>query len=319
MSDQNMYIDEMDLGYIHLLKGVNRESVKGLLDLCTIQDLQPEEILLSPARSNRTVYLLLSGQLRVHLHSIDTDPIALLDPGESVGEMSTIDHQMTSAFVVANKPCKILAMDEDILWSLVQSSHDAACNLLFILVKRLRHTDAVIASYAEIGDQYEQYGSVDALTGLHNRHWLDNMLKRLCARSSTDNKPLSLIMIDIDHFKEFNDHFGHLYGDHVLYSVARTISDLLRPTEIIARYGGDEFIVLLPDLDITVAKMVAERLHRGVMERIPAMPDGRNIPHPTISVGVAEMQTGQTPEMLIDAADKALYRAKDMGRNCIAV
>jgi diguanylate cyclase (GGDEF)-like protein len=125
-------------------------------------------------------------------------------------------------------------------------------------------------------------------------------------------------MIDIDYFKEFNDRYGHRYGDHVLYSIAHIISDLLRPTDVITRYGVDEFIVVLPDLDISIARQVAERLHRGVIDSIPNMPDGESIPHPTISLGIAELEAGQEPEMLISAVYSALCRAKEGGRNCIA-
>jgi diguanylate cyclase (GGDEF)-like protein len=93
---------------------------------------------------------------------------------------------------------------------------------------------------------------------LHNRYWLDNMLKRQYLRSSTSPPPFSLIIINIDNFEEFNNQHGRLYGDRVIYSVAHTISDLLRPTDIITRYRGDEFIVVLPDIDIAAARHIAD-------------------------------------------------------------
>ena len=318
MSNTTFYVDEMQFKRLHLLSGVNLESIKGLLDLCTIRTLQPEEMLIARDQSNRTVYFLLNGRLRIHLDSIDTVPHIILGPGESVGEMSVVDNRPVSAFVVADDLCTLLAMDEEILWSLVQSSHVAACNLLFTIIKRLRHTDSVISAYAEMGLPYQQYGSVDALTGLHNRYWLDNMLKRQCLRSSTSKKTLSLIIINIDNFEEFNNQHGRLYGDRVIYSVAHTISELLRPTDIITRYRGDEFIVVLPDIDIATARHIAERLHRGVIEKVPVTPDGQSIPYPTIYMGIAEIQAKQTSEMLIDAADRALFRAKNSDGNCIS-
>lgn len=318
MSDTTLNIDEKDLKRIYLLKGVEPESIIGLLDLCTVQKLEPQEILIVPDQPNRTVYFILNGHLRIHLDSIETKPVVMLQPGESVGEMSVIDHQPASAFVVADDACSLLAMDEEILWSLVHSSHKAACNLLYILVQRLRHADSLISGDLVPEQQYQPYGSIDALTGLHNRYWLENMLKGQCLRSSMSDKPLSLIMIDVDYFKEFNDRFGQRYGDHVLYSIAHIISDLLRPTDVITRYGVDEFIVVLPDLDIAIARQVAERLHKGVIDRIPIMPDGKSVPHPTISLGIAELEAGQKPEMLISAAYRALCRAKEGGRNCIA-
>jgi len=221
MSYTALNLDEMDLKRIRLLRGVEPESIRGLLELCTIRKLEPKEILIYPNKPNQTVHFILNGKLRIHLDSVDSKPIAVLGPGESAGEMSVIDRQPASAFVVAEEPCTLLSMDEEILWSLVQSSHIAACNLLFILVQRIRQADSVISGTVETEHQYQQYGVIDALTGLHNRYWLEKMLERQCFRSSTNKTPLSLIMIDIDHFREFNDRYGNRYGNHVLYFIAR--------------------------------------------------------------------------------------------------
>lgn len=307
-----------DLKKIRLFDGVELESIKGLIDACTIRVLASEEVLLRPGEVNQTVYFLLNGHVRIHLESLRSDPVAVLGPGESVGEMSVIDHQPTSAFVVAGQACRLLVMDEDVLWSLVHFSHAAACNLLVSLTARLRHADALIAGGLEEDREFRRYGTVDALTGLHNRFWLENALDRQIQRVTTDGRPLSVIMLDIDFFKTFNDRYGHAYGDHVLYSVAHAIGGHLRPSEIVARYGGDEFVVLLPEVGVEAARLIGERLQNAVMEAVPVMPDGKPIPHPTISLGLATLKPGQKADSLIADADQALYRAKSKGRNCIS-
>ena len=261
------------------------------------------------------VEALLEGHVRVHLASLQSEPMAVLGPGESVGEMSVIDHQPASAFVVAAEPVRLLAMEEEILWSLVHSCHAAASNLLISLSTRLRNTDAAVCDNREQEQDFRRYGTVDALTGLHNRHWLEMVLERQIQRARMDGRPLCLIMIDIDHFKTFNDRYGHAYGDHVLYAVAHTLSDHLRPTEVIARYGGDEFVIVLPEAPLETARDIGERLHRAVMDAVPVTPSGSAIPHPTISIGLAALQEGQSGAALIAEADKALYRAKHNGRN----
>ncbi|PJC74720.1 MAG: GGDEF domain-containing protein, partial [Syntrophobacterales bacterium CG_4_8_14_3_um_filter_58_8] len=170
----------------------------------------------------------------------------------------------------------------------------------------------------EMDEDCRPYGTVDALTGVHNRFWMDMVLERQVQRSVTGGLPLSVIMIDIDHFKTFNDRYGRAYGEHVLYSVAHTLSDHLRPTEIIARYGGDEFVVILPDVAIGKAMKIGGRLHRGVMDAIPVTPNGSSIPHPTISIGLAELKAGETGKDMLAEADRALSRAKSGGRNRIS-
>ncbi len=305
-----------ELKRLHIFQNVNLESIKGLLEACSVKMLEPQEILIAPKKSNKTVFFILDGQLRIHLDSLDNESITILGPGESVGEMSVIDNQLTSAYVVANQVCKLLVMDEDILWSLIQASHAAACNLLFILAKRLRHTDSIVVEGVQVEQDFQHYGSFDALTGLHNRYWFNSMFKRQFIRSSINNKPFSIIMADIDHFKKLNDTHGHLMGDQVLYEVAHIITKNIRPAEMVCRFGGDEFIIVLPDEDIETAKLMADRLLEAMRRALPIPCGDKDAFHPTLSMGLAEMNSDQTPEMLINAADEAMYRAKENGRNC---
>jgi len=302
---------EDELRQIRLFQSVDLDAIKGILDACTIRSLSAGEVLITAGQDNRTVYFLLEGHIRIHLTSIRNKPTAILGPGESVGEMSVIDHKPASAFAVAAEPVRLLAMEEEILWSLVHSSHAVASNLLIGLSTRLRHTDAVISDSGETDQDDRRYGTVDALTGLHNRHWLEIILDRQVQRAAMSRRPLSRIMIDIDHFKTFNAHYGHAYGDHVLYAVAHKLSDYLRPTEVIARYGGDEFVVVLPEMGFETATDIGGRLHRAVMSAVPVAPDGSAIPHPTISIGLATLKEGQTGADLIAEADQALNRAKN--------
>jgi len=309
---------EEELKNIRLFQAVDLDAIKGILDACTLQSLKAGDLLISPGQGNRTVYFLLEGRVRIHLNTLQSEPMAILGPGESIGEMSVIDHQPASAYVVAAEPVRLLAMDEEILWSLIHSSHAAASNLLIALSSRLRNTDAAVSDSRDVEQDCRRYGTVDALTGLHNRHWLEMVLDRQIQRAAVNGQFLSLIMIDIDHFKTFNDRYGHAYGDHVLYAVAHSLSDHLRPTEVIARYGGDEFIVVLPETGFETARDIGERLHRAVMDAVPVTPNGSAIPHPSISIGLATLREGQNGASLIAEASQALHQVKTDGRNVLS-
>ena len=158
----------------------------------------------------------------------------------------------------------------------------------------------------------------DALTGLANRRRLMEVLSKEVCRASRYNTPLSLLMIDLDRFKQFNDTYGHLKGDELLKKFALLLEKRIRTTDMAGRYGGEEFCLVLPNTPLQGAVVIAERIRKAVEDlKISA----ENNPSPigaTISIGVAEFAQGETDENLISAADAALYRAKQGGRNKVA-
>ena len=307
-----------ELQSVQLFRYVCVENLVGLLESCELRELQAGEILIRPGQTNHMVYLLLSGRLRIHLESAGHRPVDILDAGEIVGEMSVIEQGLSTALVIADEPCRLMTMDEDILWALVRASHGVACNLLLAITKRLRHANHVISEGLHLEMACRNYGTVDALTGLHNRHWLDKALKRQMKRCRMNKVPFSMILCDIDHFKHMNDTYGHLCGDRALYGVASAFTSNLRITEVAARYGGDEFAVMLPELDVAQTRNVAERLREAIMDLKLTAPDGFLLPGITLSLGVAQADGDSTPETLIAAADAALYRAKEQGRNRVS-
>lgn len=157
--------------------------------------------------------------------------------------------------------------------------------------------------------------AVDALTGLANRRSLDLALKNEWARAQRSLQPLSLLMIDIDHFKSFNDRFGHPLGDQALRLVAQNIADCVgRPTDLAARYGGEEFAVILPGTDTAGASLLAEKI-RASVEALPAIAE--HVASLTVSIGINTWSgnPGTRQEDWVGNADKALYQAKSSGRN----
>lgn len=156
----------------------------------------------------------------------------------------------------------------------------------------------------------------DGLTGLYNRRHFDSMVEREFLRSKRYDGDLSLAIVDIDFFKKINDKYGHLCGDYVLKEVAYMILDNFRKTDLVFRYGGEEFVVLLTETDINGSVVPLERLRKRI-EEYPFKFNGEGLKL-TISIGVADNLVESTQE-LIDNADKALYEAKGGGRNRVIV
>ena len=163
-------------------------------------------------------------------------------------------------------------------------------------------------------DVFYEQAIHDPLTGLYNRQYLDDAARRLCAVDDRTLRPsVAALMIDLDYFKKVNDDFGHSAGDSVLQHVARSILEGSRRGDIVVRYGGEEFVVVLSGVDLTIAQSVAERIR----ETVTKPDDGR--PRVTASVGVAMRNPGEPFEQLIVRADKAMYLAKAAGRDRVGV
>jgi diguanylate cyclase len=156
----------------------------------------------------------------------------------------------------------------------------------------------------------------DPLTTLANRKFFDNALMKGLAEANEKNEPFSLLMADIDHFKGFNDQYGHLTGDQVLRLVALAIKQNVKGRDVAARYGGEEFIIALPNTALQPAITVADHIRRAVMTKeLMRRSNGERLGHVTVSVGVAVLHPGETAQLLIERADKCLYAAKRQGRN----
>jgi diguanylate cyclase len=156
----------------------------------------------------------------------------------------------------------------------------------------------------------------DPLTSLANRKYFDQALEKFVAQSVATNEPLALLMTDIDHFKAFNDTFGHLTGDQVLRLVALSVKQNVKGQDIAARYGGEEFAVVLPDTTLRAARVVADHIRRAVMTKeLMKRSTGEHLGRVTVSIGVAVLQKGETGQSLLERADACLYAAKRCGRN----
>jgi len=181
-------------------------------------------------------------------------------------------------------------------------------------VEKSRELDVIRESLS----QSEARARTDALTGLPNRHALEEFFRAAQTEAMEQGQPLSALLIDIDHFKRFNDNFGHGVGDQVLRLVAKVLRDGVRENDLAARFGGEELIAILPGADLTVCTAVAERIRREIAAgKITRRSTGEELPGISVSIGVGQFQLGESMEDLIDRCDRALYQAKKRGRNLV--
>ena len=165
----------------------------------------------------------------------------------------------------------------------------------------------------------EQQSIRDSLTDLFNRHFMEIALERELSRAARQHKPLSVLMLDVDHFKHFNDTFGHEAGDFVLREVAETLRETVRNEDIVCRYGGEEFVVILPEVGLEAAMERAEDLRRMVSQ-IRMRYRGEDLKEVRVSIGVALYpEHAESMGQILRAADSALYCAKHSGRNCVTL
>ena len=179
-------------------------------------------------------------------------------------------------------------------------------------VEKTRELDIIRDSL----NKSEERARTDTLTGLPNRRALEEFFRTAQIAAMEKGEPLSILLIDIDDFKKFNDNFGHGVGDQVLRLMAGVLRERVRETDIPARYGGEELIAVLPGAELATCHGIAERIRGSISEcRITRRSTGEALPNITVSIGVGQFQPGESMADLIDRCDRALYLAKKTGRN----
>jgi diguanylate cyclase (GGDEF)-like protein len=183
------------------------------------------------------------------------------------------------------------------------------------LAKTLAEQSALALANLTLRETLRMQSVRDPLTGLYNRRYMEESLERELRRSTRRKTSLGVIMLDVDHFKRFNDSFGHEAGDFVLQIVSKLLRSQLRGEDVVCRYGGEEFTLILPEASLAATRQRAEQLREAVKREVPSFRD-RSLEAVTLSLGVASFPDhGSTSEELLRKADAALYQAKQQGRD----
>jgi diguanylate cyclase len=233
---------------------------------------------------------------------------------DALGMSSTYDASLTGAserLTSAKNSAQVKAIVE----SLVQSTREMR-ETNKALEERLTLSKNEISNLQQSLEAIRAESLTDPLTGLGNRKYFDRMIEMAVQSALASNEPLSLLMFDIDHFKSFNDSYGHLTGDQVLRLVGMSLKQTIKGQDITARYGGEEFAVVLPNTALRQALTVADHIRRAVMAKeLKKKSTGEILGRVTISVGVSMLKPDDDTDSLIERADGCLYAAKRNGRN----
>lgn len=294
-----------------------------------IIDDRPENLELMQRRLIREGYRVTissSGQDALQRLETDSFDVVLLD--WLMPHMSGADvlAKIRSRFSAHELPVIVVTArhgSETIVDALTQGANDYLAKPLDFPVALARlatqvYLRKVTRQLAEANRQLKQFSYIDGLTAIANRRKFDEYLMTVWRRSQQEGSPISLILIDVDFFKRYNDSLGHEAGDHALMRVAKAVSaGLFRTKDLAARYGGEEFAVILPETSLADAISVAERVRLAIMEMALPHPASSVMPVVTASLGVGEWRPTAfcEPSALINLADKGLYQAKASGRN----
>ena len=315
---------DFNINQIHLFRDIPAADLRHIYDRiagCEVIAVETGEIVLDTNSNASCLYIVLNGALALTSHTglrqIENSATQYL-PGECVGEVAVLDNDIHTSTITAIMGSQLLVIESPLMWQLIEDFNGIAKNLLQLLSFRIRAANAQLRNRQKVGEFYRQLSMVDGLTGLHNRAWLNLQLPMLIESAHATETPLSIIMVDLDHFKKFNDQHGHLIGDDALQTAAKVLNASLRPSDFAARYGGEEMIVILPNTTLEAAQIVAERLCKRIRQAKVLNTD-QALPHITASMGLASLELDQDGSGLISKADAALYRAKHAGRDQVSL
>jgi len=272
------------------------------------------------------LYIIQSGNISVKLPMPDgtLQEIAEIKSGDFVGEMAIFENAPRSATCTAKEECRIYTLHKDDFLHLMKESPNTAIrimkNMLDITSGRVNASGKFISQMVKWGEEASRRAVTDKLTGVYNRRFLESELEKIFERSKAEQQSFALIMADMDYFREVNEGYSHEIGDKYIIEVANVFKKYFRPQDIVARYGGDEFTILLPDIDREEAMAIAEnvRIQVGSLDFLKKFKGPELRLSVSLGLTIYPEVTSDIKE-LTKSADEALYKAKKGGRNQVVL
>jgi diguanylate cyclase (GGDEF)-like protein len=271
------------------------------------------------------LYIVKSGKVAVSIRHSDgvEREIVELKEGDFFGEMSIFENAPRSATCLAKENSVLLMMEEEDFFKLIKSYPSIAIKIMYrmlnITTKRLRDSSGFLTNMVTWGEKARKRSITDELTGVYNRRFLDDALNDYFEAANNSEKPLTVVMADLDYFRDINEMYGDKTGDQMLLAAVEVFKKVLRKEDIVARYGGDEFTFIFPETGPDEGLELAEQV-RSEVEQLKILEKKKGpIRKVTTSQGLASFPDNAGDlKTLMEMADKALYQAKKDGRNRVA-
>ena len=300
-----------------LFQGVSVKLLVQKLSESSLRTLNSGEALLVAGQANNVVYIILSGRLSIQSKETGVEPVAMLGQAECVGETCIIGDVHIPAYVIAATGCTLLAIDPAVLWEMIDSSHQAAHNVLTVLSMRIRPANQIMSANLESHHGFSGSTMIDEMTGLYNRQWIEEKIDRYLRRNVYNKQPSCLMMVVVDRFREFGEKYGQLGSEQVLRDVAHTMLSCLHPGDQAGHFSGEHFVVFMPDTALSDGCKAADRLRVAIGESMVELPSGDALPPISVSLGISHVNVDDTPASLFARTNEALRQAVESGGNCV--
>jgi diguanylate cyclase (GGDEF)-like protein len=289
---------------------------------CVIKLCEKDNIVIKSGENKKILFIVITGKV-VSTQNIERSierKFGEFLPGDFFGEVSLSGNKTVFDSYTASKKSQLLAISEEKLLKLIEENSEVAVkfisHLLSFTIRRFRRSSAFYSDIVQWGENASRRVITDELTGIYNRAFLEDAVENFFSISKSNNKSLSLFMIDLDNFRVINETYGLETGNQILLVLVSVIKKVISKHGIIARYGGDEFSVLLPETNIAQAVSIAETICKEVEAYdFSKFMNGKKIPV-TTSIGISSFpETADNMASFKEKADASLYKAKESGRN----